>query len=53
MLICTHMNMDVMIQQKNNSLKKLNKIVDLTENLCNETYVAISNMFLKTSEVTY
>jgi hypothetical protein len=51
MLICTHMNMDVMIHQKTNSLKKLNKIACLIENSCNKTYVSISNMFLKTNEV--
>ncbi len=51
MLICTHMNMDVMIHQKNYLLKKLNKIADLTKNLCNKTYVSISNMFMKTSEI--
>jgi hypothetical protein len=43
--------MDVMIHQKNYLLKKLNKIADLTKNLCNKTYVSISNMFMKTSEI--
>jgi hypothetical protein len=47
MSICTYMDMDVMIHQKIGSLKKLNKLVDLIENLCNKTYVSISNMFLK------
>ncbi len=46
------MNMDVMIHNKIDSLKKkLNKLGDLNENLCNQTYVSISNMFLKTSEI--
>jgi hypothetical protein len=44
--------MDVMIHNKIDSLKKkLNKLGDLNENLCNQTYVSISNMFLKTSEI--
>jgi len=30
MSICTYMDMDVMIHQKIDSLKKLNKLVDLT-----------------------
>jgi hypothetical protein len=29
MLICTYMDMDVMIHQKTNSLKKLNKLANL------------------------
>jgi hypothetical protein len=32
MSICTYMDMDVMIHQRIDSLKKLNKLVDLTEN---------------------
>jgi len=47
MLICTYMDMDVMIHQKTNSLKKLNKSTNLIK-----TYVSISNLFLKISEVT-
>jgi hypothetical protein len=45
------MDMDVMIHQRTDSLQKLNKLVDLTESLCSETYVSISNMFFKSSEV--
>jgi hypothetical protein len=32
MSICTYMDMDVMIQQRIDSLKNLNKLIDLTEN---------------------
>ncbi len=31
MSICTYMDMDLMIHQKTDSLKKLNKLVDLTK----------------------
>ncbi len=38
------MDMDEMIHQRIDSLKKLNKLVDLIENLYSGTYVSISNM---------
>jgi hypothetical protein len=50
MLICTLKNMDVMIRQKTNSLKNLNKIAYLIEKFCNQIYVSICNMFLTINE---
>jgi hypothetical protein len=32
MSICRYMDIDLMIHQRTDSLKKLNKLVDLTEN---------------------